>query len=135
VLCVDDNDVNLLVLRRMLEHDGYEVLFSRSGQQALDCVEREESDPVHVILCDLMMPQMNGLDVVRHLRVRWSPFQLPVLMVTAKHRTSGDLKAGFEAGVNDYLSKPFDREDILCRVNMNCRLAKETRTLLQRAAL
>jgi two-component system, sensor histidine kinase ChiS len=81
---VDDNDINLFVLRRILEHDGYTVVISKSGREALELMERECEDPVHMILCDLMMPEMNGLDVVRRLRLQWTAFQLPVLMVTAK---------------------------------------------------
>ncbi|MDM8525284.1 ATP-binding protein [Desulfococcaceae bacterium HSG8] len=112
ILAVDDEPVNLQVLRNQLGSEYYSVTPASGGREALDAVESgQEFD---LVLLDVMMPGMSGYEVCRHLRERYKPDELPVVM--AKDRV-GDLVEGFEAGANDYLTKPFMKEELIARVS------------------
>lgn len=113
VLVVDDEDVNLQVLANYLSFEGYSVSLAISGVEAIDIIEKEGIPDI--ILLDVMMPVMSGYEVCRILREKYPSYQLPVLMLTAKNRAQ-DLAAGFEAGANDYISKPFDKRELMTRV-------------------
>jgi len=113
VLVVDDEEINLQVMANYLSYEGYRVSMSTGGLEALDLIDKEELPDI--VLLDVMMPVMSGYQVCKILRETYPSYQLPVLMLTAKNR-SQDLEAGFEAGANDYLSKPFDRRELITRV-------------------
>lgn len=117
VLCVDDEPINLQVLQNVLHPQGYRVIKASSGPEALRSVATARPD---LIVLDVMMPGMNGLDVARNLRRRYGLHDLPILLLTARGRSS-DMIAGFDAGANDYVVKPFVRDELLSRI----------RTLLQ----
>ncbi|MDM8551608.1 ATP-binding protein [Desulfobacterales bacterium HSG2] len=114
ILAVDDEPVNLQVLRNQLGSEYYSVTPASGGREALDAVE--SGPEFDLVLLDVMMPGMSGYEVCRHLREKYPETDLPVLMLTAKNQVD-DLVAGFEAGANDYLAKPFSREELLARVN------------------
>ena len=80
-------------------------------------------DPCDLVLLDVMMPKMSGFEVCERIRERFSPAELPVILLTAKNRVS-DLVNGFSAGANDYLTKPFASDELLARVNVHLELAK-----------
>jgi len=123
ILVVDDEPVNLQVLRNQLVSEYYSVIPASNGREALDAVESgQEFD---LVLLDIMMPGMSGYEVCRHLRERYRPDELPVMMLTARNRVE-DLVAGFEAGANDYLTKPFMKDELLARVGFHIRLNNET---------
>lgn len=104
LLIVDDNELNLDALSRRLRQRGYAVAVAADGAEALALVERT---PFDLVLLDVEMPGMSGLDVLSQLRTRHSRTQLPVIMVTA--RTSGDdIVEAFRLGANDYVTKPID---------------------------
>lgn len=113
ILVVDDELVNLQVLNNFLGLRGYAVSLCQSGMEALELLENGTRPDL--ILLDIMMPRMSGYEVSRKIRHRYPLQELPILMVTAKHLTS-DLVAGFLAGANDYLVKPFDKEELFIRV-------------------
>ncbi len=121
ILVVDDDPVNLQVLENQLSVQNYAVVKSTSGADALDKINTG-LNPDLVIL-DVMMPKMSGLDVSRIIRERHSLFDLPIMMLTAKSRIS-DMTAGLDAGANDYLAKPFDKTELLARVKTLIRLKK-----------
>jgi len=114
VLIVDDDPINLHVLRNHLALNNFHVLQAISGPQALEILD----GPVKpdIVLLDVMMPRMSGLEVCRKFRESYSLYDLPVIMLTAKNRVE-DIIAGFEAGANDYLPKPFDIKELMARVN------------------
>ena len=120
-LVVDDDPVNLRVMGATLEHDGYEVVAADSGSAALRLLtEGLEPD---VVLLDVMMPRMSGYEVCREIRARAPATQLPVIMLTAKTQID-DLKAAFQTGANDYITKPFSREEVLARIRTHVELSK-----------
>lgn len=124
VLIVDDDPVNLRVLKNHLSLHDYAVTEALNGREALSLIEADE--PFDVVLLDVMMPGLSGYEVCRILRGTHSAAELPVIMLTAKNRIT-DLVVGLESGANDYLAKPFDSRELLAR----------TRTMveLRRAAL
>ena len=117
---MDDNETNRDLLSRRLERKGYRVLTAESGPQALDTVSRRRVD---VVLLDIMMPGMSGMDVLRALRRTHSPEQLPVIMVTAKNE-SEDIVDALEEGANDYVVKPIDFPVCLARVQAQLRVRR-----------
>src|SRR6476659_539311 len=92
-----------------------------TGQEALEYLSSDK--PCDLILLDVMMPKMSGFEVCERIRERYSPAELPVILLTAKNRVS-DLVSGFGAGANDYLTKPFASDELLARVNVHLELAK-----------
>ena len=117
ILIVDDEAVNLQVMSNFLGLAGYSLLYSRDGSEALGLIEAGEGDGgvPDLVLLDIMMPGFTGFEVLERVRARYSLHELPVIMLTAR-RNPGDIAAAFAAGANDYIAKPFDREELLSRV-------------------
>jgi signal transduction histidine kinase len=113
ILVVDDEPVNIQVLTNLLTIWKYSVHKAYNGLEALDLIEKgEEFD---LVLLDVMMPKMSGYETCRHLREKYSLFDLPIVMLTAKNQIQ-DIVLGFQSGANDYVQKPFDKEELLARV-------------------
>ncbi|MCL2933535.1 MAG: ATP-binding protein [Trichodesmium sp. MAG_R03] len=121
ILIVDDEPVNLTVLSNQLSLHNYQVIQANNGQKALDILAQDFLPDL--ILLDVMMPGMTGYEVTQKVRKTWSLYQLPIMMLTAKNRVS-DLVIGLEAGANDYLSKPFQKEELLARIKTHINLKK-----------
>src|SRR3954469_5944477 len=110
VLVVDDDPQLREALSRALELDGYDVSTASNGVKALDAISAERPD---VMVLDVMMPYVGGLDVCRTLRNRKD--RLPILVLTARDEV-GDRVAGLDAGADDYLVKPFALEELRARL-------------------
>lgn len=110
ILVADDEQAVRESLRRSLSFNGYDVVLAEDGAEAVELIEKEQ--PTLVIL-DVMMPQMDGLEVCRTLRS--SGDDRPILLLTARDGVS-DRVAGLDAGADDYLPKPFALEELLARV-------------------
>ena len=121
VLVVDDEPVNIQALTNYLTLAKYDVETAISGEEALNYLSGDE--PCDLVLLDVMMPKLSGFEVCERIRERYSPTELPVILLTAKNRVS-DLVTGFGAGANDYLTKPFASEELLARVRVHLELAK-----------
>ncbi|MCX7678919.1 MAG: SpoIIE family protein phosphatase [Spirochaetes bacterium] len=124
ILIVDDDIVNIQVLINHLSLSGYDVRIARSGQQAIELVSSKLYEP-DLILLDIMMPVMTGFEVCKIIRETYKPFELPIIMVTAR-TNSDDIRASFEVGANDYITKPFDKSELLIRVKNAIDLKKAT---------
>ena len=112
ILIVDDDELNRdLMLRRLSKH-GYDVCLAGNGRDALDWIHFHR---VELVLLDVEMPDMNGLDVLKILREKFTQAQLPVIMVTG-NMNSDDVVTALEAGANDYVTKPIDFPVVLARI-------------------
>ncbi len=111
VMVVDDEPVNVQVLANHLRNAGYTVAAARNGA---DCLRMLDTARPDLIILDVMMPALSGFDVCREIRKRFAPYEMPVLLLTAKNRII-DIITGFESGANDYLSKPFDKREMMAR--------------------
>jgi signal transduction histidine kinase/class 3 adenylate cyclase/ActR/RegA family two-component response regulator len=118
ILVVDDEPVNRQVLENFLHNTGYQVTQANNGREALDLVEKHNFD---LIVLDIMMPGMSGFEVCQTLRQVHQASDLPIIMLTAKNRIA-DLVEGFTVGANDYLAKPFSKDELLTRINTHLHL-------------
>ncbi|MCP4721740.1 MAG: response regulator [Desulfobacteraceae bacterium] len=132
VLVVDDDPINLQVAINHLMVAGHGVRTATSGTQALEIINSNEKQDL--VLLDIMMPGMTGYEVCQTLRKHHTASDLPVVMLTARNRVS-DLVKGFETGANDYLTKPFSREELLSRVNAQLQLKEAFQTLAENVRL
>jgi diguanylate cyclase (GGDEF)-like protein/PAS domain S-box-containing protein len=112
LLIVDDNEMNRDMLARRLERKGYEVKVAERAQQLLERVQRDGTD---IVLLDVEMPELSGLEALKILRGVYSPVELPIIMVTAKNQSEDIVKA-LDLGANDYLTKPIDFPVALARI-------------------
>lgn len=119
LLLVDDEPTNLQVLRNILQDD-YRLQFARNGQKALELAEQERPD---LILLDVMMPGMTGLEVCRILKQQPQTSKIPVIFVTALS-DADDEATGFEAGAVDYISKPVSPAVVKARVKTHLSLVR-----------
>ena len=126
ILVVDDISKNLQVVGTMLRNEGYHVMPATSGVQAL---ERAHAQPPDLILLDLMMPGMDGLEVCSRLKAEPLTRQIPIIFLTASNEMEHLMK-GFEAGAVDYITKPFNAPELLARVRTHLEL-KQARERLR----
>lgn len=117
ILIVDDNPTNIEVVEELLD-DSYDLRSATTGEEALQAASDFQPD---VILLDIMMPGMNGYEVCQHLRKNQALRHTKVIMVSAKAMTSERL-AGYEAGADDYVTKPFDNSELLAKIRVYLRL-------------
>ncbi len=118
ILVVDDITKNLQVVGTVLRNQGYKVMAAASGAEALKCVRAQLPD---LILLDLMMPEMDGLEVCRRLKADPATSQVPVVFLTASNEME-HLVQGFEVGAVDYVTKPFNPPELLARVRTHLEL-------------
>ena len=118
ILVVDDDRNTRLYLQVTLEEEGYKVFTAENGEDALSVMDREYID---LVIVDIMMPKMNGYEFTRVLRETNN--NLPILMVTAKQLPE-DKKQGFLVGIDDYITKPIDEEEMLLRIKALLRRAQ-----------
>ena len=112
LLIVDDTQLNRLILTKQLKKEGYNVLTAESGEIALEIIK---SNPIDLVLLDVVMADMDGIAVLKILRESHSLLNLPIMMVTSKSE-SDDIVAALEHGANDYLTKPIDLPVAMARI-------------------
>jgi two-component system, sensor histidine kinase ChiS len=121
ILIVDDEPINIQVLINSLSIENYHITQASNGLEALTLIA--EGYKPDLMLLDVMMPRMTGYEVCREVRKKYSPLELPILMLTAKNQTA-DLVEAFNLEANDYVTKPFIKKELLARINTQIRLAK-----------
>jgi CheY-like chemotaxis protein len=112
VLVVDDDPVIQKLLQVNFEMEGYSVITASDGLEGLERARAERPD---IIICDIMMPRMDGLEVTRTLKADADTASIPIVLLSAKAQQA-DVTAGHATGANDYVTKPFDPLDLLQRV-------------------
>jgi serine phosphatase RsbU (regulator of sigma subunit) len=130
VLIVDDNPANVEIFQMRLEANGYDIITATDGETGLAMACEHRPD---LILLDIMMPKMDGIEVCRRIRAdRSLPF-MPIIMVTAR-ADSKDIVAGLEAGADEYLTKPVDHAALVARVKSMLRIKSLHDTVLEQSA-
>jgi CheY-like chemotaxis protein len=119
ILVVDDDPINRKILSLSLESEGHRVKSAADGVRALKMLQDE---PVDIVLLDVLMPEMDGLEVLRHMKADGKLRHLPVIVISALDEMETVVRC-IEMGAEDYLSKPFDR--VLLRARLNAALAKK----------
>ncbi len=127
LLVAEDDDTNLRALIAVLECEGYCVKAVHDGYQALE--ELECGMVYDLLILDIMMPKRSGFEVLKTVREKFSSAELPVILLTAKARQE-DIKAGFMAGANDYIPKPFETEELKSRVSTLVHLKETVKSLV-----
>lgn len=112
ILLADDSEIVLKVLANILESENYRVVTAADGEKALEEARRERPD---LIITDLAMPRMNGIELVNQLKAQLATRYIPIIMLTAKKELESEV-AGMEAGADDYLTKPVNPKRLLARV-------------------
>jgi DNA-binding response OmpR family regulator len=130
ILVVDDDPHAIEILTRMLGREGYECLSAASGPAALHSLQ---SQPVDVILLDVMMPDMDGLQVCERLRADETLRQIPVILLTAKDDMETRAR-GMALGVSEYLTKPINRRELFTRITAQLHSRELNRKLAETAA-
>ncbi|MEH2269169.1 MAG: hybrid sensor histidine kinase/response regulator [Nostoc sp.] len=131
VLIVDDNPANLQVLSSFLDQSSFEVWAARSGEKALQLLEND--DLPDLILLDVMMPGIDGFETCKHLKSNSRVQDIPVIFMTALSETADKIK-GLQLGAVDYITKPFQHEEVLVRIENHLKLRNLTKTLIAKNA-
>ena len=113
ILVADDDPLSIKLLNFRLSSVGHEVIFAVNGGEALEIATREKPD---LVLLDIMMPVINGFQVLRKLKSQEETKNIPVIMLTSKVQEK-DVVFGLEAGAEDYITKPFSFAELNARVN------------------
>lgn len=127
ILVIDDLPENVFMLQDRLEHEGFEVLTAYDGYTGIEKAKNELPD---LILLDVMMPDITGLEVCKILVDNSLTKDIPIILVTAKSGAE-DTKEGLESGAFDYIKKPFNRVELLARINSALKLSEAHKLLLE----
>ncbi|MCB0336847.1 MAG: response regulator [Bdellovibrionales bacterium] len=122
-LIVDDDPTIRNLVQAILEDDGFEVNTAENGKLALEFLSSRAAD-IELVVLDVMMPEMNGLETLAAMKEQESTADLPVLMLTAEDQPD-DILAGYSVGADYYITKPFTRQQLLYGVNLVLGLSEE----------
>jgi len=120
ILVVDDEKDIRNLLRQVLEHAGYQVETAANGREALEMVERSLPD---LMLLDIMMPELDGWEVCRQVKSKQKTKHLPVILLTVRNQPLDKIVGTEVVGADDYITKPFDLDDLLARVEQRLKAA------------
>lgn len=126
ILIVDDVMSNVLLLKVLLTNEKYSIVTANNGLEALTQVKEAKPD---LILLDVMMPGMDGFEVAQELKKNPDTVEIPIIFLTALNST-GDIVKGFQVGANDFISKPFNKEELIIRVRHQISLIGAKRIIL-----
>ena len=128
ILIADDNPENLRVLSSILKHEGYETRVAKNGKQALESIKTAQPD---LVLLDIQMPKMDGYEVCRQLKADENLHSIPVIFISAMNEPFNKVMA-FKSGGDDYMTKPFQVEEVLARVKIHLQVTIYQRMLEDR---
>lgn len=128
ILIVDDVMSNVLLLKVLLTNEKFAIATASNGRQALEQVEKENPN---LVLLDVMMPDMSGFEVAQHLKSNPNTADIPIIFLTALNSTA-DIVKGFQVGANDFISKPFNKEELIIRVTHQISLVAAKRLILSK---
>lgn len=128
ILIVDDVMSNVLLLKVLLTNEKFAIATASNGRQALEQVEKENPD---LILLDVMMPDLSGFEVAQQLKANPKNADIPIIFLTALNSTA-DIVKGFQVGANDFISKPFNKEELITRVYHQISLVAANRIILSK---
>lgn len=114
ILVVDDNPDSVTIMRAILEARHYQIQVANSGAEALDMIQKEAPD---LVLLDVMMPEMSGLEVLQRIKDEARTGRLPVILVTAKTHDD-DVLSGYQYGADYYITKPFTAKQLLYGIDL-----------------
>ena len=126
ILVVDDQPINVQLLKRKLERGGIRVLTATNGMEALDVTAKEKPD---LILLDVMMPDMNGIEVCQRLQAQEDTRSIPIIFITARTNKEAKLE-GLGVGAVDYITKPIDLDETMARVQTQLRFVTVNRQVI-----
>ena len=116
ILIVEDNPINLKLLRDILNYQKFDVLEAIDGKAALEIVEISHNK-IDLILMDLQLPDINGLEVIKEIKARPESQNIPIIIVSA-HAMESDIKKCKEAGCIDYITKPINVQEFIKKINL-----------------
>ena len=125
VLIVDDVISNVLLLKVLLTNEKFDTIMAENGEQALKMIEEEHPD---LVLLDVMMPDMSGFEVAEKMKLNPEMADIPIIFLTALNATE-DIVKGFKVGGNDFISKPFNKEELIIRVTHQISLVAAKRII------
>ena len=128
ILIVDDVISNVLLLKVLLTNEKFNIVTAGNGTQTLEQVKKENPD---LVLLDVMMPDMSGFEVAQHLKSNPNTADIPIIFLTALNSTA-DIVKGFQVGANDFISKPFNKEELIIRVTHQISLVAAKRLILSK---
>ncbi len=128
ILLVDDEAINLNVLVNHLSQFNYRLFTANNGVEALAMIKKGLQPDL--ILLDVMMPKMSGYDVTKEVRKQFTQHVLPIILLSAKN-TNEDIVKGFMAGANDYVTKPFSKQELLARIDMQLKVGHVSKQFLK----
>lgn len=126
ILIVDDVMSNVLLLKVLLTNEKFQIATASNGRQALDQVTKEKPD---LVLLDVVMPDMSGFEVSQQLKANPETAEIPIIFLTALNSTA-DIVKGFQVGGNDFISKPFNKEELIIRVTHQISLIAAKRIIV-----
>lgn len=129
ILIAEDDEVSRRLLAKSLTGWGHEIVITENGKEAWSILQREDAPRLAIL--DWMMPEMDGTEVCRLVRQKQSATPTYIILLTAKSRKA-DIVEGLAAGANDYITKPFDREELLARVQVGVTVIELQRSLAER---
>ena len=130
ILVVDDIPANVLLLKMMLEQSGFGVLTAQGAEEAFSRLEEEQVD---LILMDVLMPGVDGFELAKQLKEHSDYQEIPIIFLTALN-TSTDVIKGFQLGGDDFISKPFNKEELLVRIRYQLNMLEAKRTIKRQTA-
>ena len=126
VLIVDDVISNVLLLKVLLNNEKFQIVTASNGTEALAQVKKEKPD---LVLLDVMMPDISGFDVAKQMKADPEMSDIPIIFLTALNSTA-DIVKGFQVGGNDFISKPFNKEELIIRVTHQISLVAAKRIIV-----
>lgn len=127
IFVVDDNRMNIQLLNSILSKENYQVIATLDSEKAYEIAAKEQPD---LILLDIMMPKMDGFEVCKLLKARKATKYIPIIFLTARNDEEG-VQKGFKLGAADYVTRPFNRAELLARIETHLRLKHTHERLLE----